>query len=68
MYPMGKLEHQNLRKEWVGVVSEPGEEPWGKERTLEFTISFHENQPIAKNFVKSKVRISGKGMPWFYLK
>lgn len=30
VYPMGKLEHQNLREEWVGVVSEPGEEPWGR--------------------------------------
>lgn len=30
VYPMGKLEHQNLREEWVGVVSEPGEELWGR--------------------------------------
>lgn len=67
MYPMGKSEHQNLREEWVGVVSEPGEEP-GTERTLEFIINFGENQPIAKNFVKSKVRISGKGKPWFHLR
>jgi hypothetical protein len=36
VYPMSKLEHQNLGKELVGIVGEPGEEPSGRERKLEF--------------------------------